>query len=127
MEASCWCGNAQESCGVCNTNKGYLLLLSHMVASVASPDLRCGGEAVQVAVCCSLGFGSRAGVSVAAVIDVPWNSSCAAVNAVLELSLHHLGAQASEASPTLAATFAASLAPLCWSSKRNPKRDQVMT
>ena len=50
-EASCLHGNAKVSCGVCNTNKDYLLLVSRSVSSVARPDLRFGGEEVQVAVC----------------------------------------------------------------------------
>lgn len=95
-EASCLRGNAKESCGVCNTNKGYLLLVSRIVSSVARPDLHFGGEAARVAVCHFLCFGLRASLSVAAVIGLPWNSPCAALKAaVLELSLHCLGAQES--------------------------------
>lgn len=54
MEASCLCGNAKESCGVCNTNKGYLLLLGRTVSLVARPDVCLGGEGVLVAACLSV-------------------------------------------------------------------------
>lgn len=62
-EASCSRGNAKESCGVCNTNKGYLLLVSCIVSLVARPDLGFGGEEAQVAVCHFLCFRLRASLS----------------------------------------------------------------
>lgn len=126
------CMEMQKKVVVCviQKKKGYLLLLSCIVSSVARPDLRFGGEEAQVAVCHFPCFKLRASWSVAAVINTPR----ATIKAVV---LHRLGAQESCSSLCFGCNFccfsgfsAGDIFP--WSCcagapERSPKRDQAMT